>query len=250
MKKTNWTKYIISLVITAGIFGVVFFVSNLANQKRVEEMIMIQQKITIDLLSSETQFALLKEASCTQDVSSMLTSEINRLSERLGYMEEQFGATNKDVINLKMNYSLLLIKDYLLLGELSKKCNYKPTVIMYFYNTTCEECRKQGYVLTALREKYPDVRVYAFDADLPLSAIKTLIDMYHIGSPYPALILNDRVVHGYKTIEEIEQLVPELAKRVKDAKRKELLEQAKSKIKTPIIPTSSSTSSATTSPSR
>lgn len=244
MKRNDWMKYFISFVITAGIFGTVFYVSSLLNGKRVNEMLEIQQKITIDLLSSETQFALLKEASCAQDVSSMLTTEISRLSERLNYMEEQFGANNKNVINLKMNYSLLLIKDYLLLTELSSKCNYHPVVILYFYDgMDCEDCRKENYVFSAIREKYPDVRVYAFDASLELSAIRTLLDMYNVSPEYPSIVINGKSVSGFKTVEQIEAMVPELAKRVKEAEAKKAKELGTVQKKT------SATPKATTTPS-
>lgn len=227
MKRSDWMKYIVSFLITAGIFATVFYVSQVANRKRVSEMLDIQQKITVDLLSSETQFALLKEASCAQDVSSMLTGEISRLSERLNYMEEQFGSTNKDVISLKMNYSLLLIKDYLLLVELSSKCKYHPVVIMYFYGTDCEDCRKENYVLSAIRDKYPDVRVYAFDASLDLSAIRTLLDMYHVPATYPSFVIEGKTYSGFKSVEEVEAMIPELTKRVKEAQAKALADEKK-----------------------
>ncbi len=244
MKRNDWMKYFISFVITAGIFGTVFYISNLLNGKRVTEMLEIQQKITIDLLSSETQFALLKEASCAQDVSSMLTTEISRLSERLNYMEEQFGANNKNVINLKMNYSLLLIKDYLLLTELSKKCNYHPVVILYFYEgVDCEDCRKENYVFSAIREKYPDVRVYAFDASLELSAIRTLLDMYNVSPEYPSMVINGKSVSGFKTVEQVEAMVPELAKRVKEAEAKKAKESGVVQKKTVTTPKSTTTPS-------
>jgi thiol-disulfide isomerase/thioredoxin len=225
MKKQDQLKYILSFIITIGIFLTVFAVSRFANQKRIAEISDIQQKITIDLLSSETQFSLLKEASCSQDVGSMLTTEISRLSERFGFMEEQYGSNNAEVIALKKNYSLLLIKDYLLLMELSKKCNYHPTVVLYFYGAECEDCRKENYVFSAIREKYPDVRVYAFDASLELSAIDTLINIYKVPDNYPSLVIDGKTYTGYKTVEEIEQLVPEIAQKIKDEAVKKAKEE-------------------------
>lgn len=227
MKKRDWIKYFVSFAITAGIFITIFSVSHFINQKRITEIFDIQQKITIDLLSSETQFSLLKEASCSQDVGSMLTTEISRLSERFNFMEEQYGSNNDDVIALKKNYSLLLIKDYLLLLELSKKCNYHPVVILYFYGAECEDCRKENYVFSAIREKYPDVRVYAFDASLELSAIDTLINIYKIQKTYPSMVIDGKTYSGFKSVEEIEQMVPEIAKKIKDDKAKKLLEETK-----------------------
>jgi hypothetical protein len=72
------------------------------------------------------------------------------------------------------------MKDYLLEWNLSQKCSFKPIYILYFYKNNCTDCEKQGYALTALREKYPELRVYSFDADLDLSAISTLETIYKV----------------------------------------------------------------------
>ena len=190
----------------------VFYVSKTVNEKRVSEMRSIQDKIAIDLLSSETQFSLLNNrSSCTEDGSSILAPEIGQLGERLSFMESQLGTKNADVIGLKKYYSLLQIKDFLLVGELAEKCAQKPITILYFYSSECTDCDREGYVLTALREKYPNVlRIYSFDYDLDLSAIKTLITIYHIDGSQPSLVINEKTHTGFQSIEDIEKIIPAL----------------------------------------
>ena len=211
----SWGKYLITFLITAGLFVTVFYVSKTVNEKRVSEMRSIQDKIAIDLLSSETQFSLLNNrSSCTEDGSSILAPEIGQLGERLSFMESQLGTKNVDVVGLKKYYSLLQIKDFLLVGELAEKCAQKPITILYFYSSECTDCERQGYVLTALREKYPDLRVYAFDSDLDLSAIKTLLTIYKVGDIYPSVVIRDKLYAGFQSIEDIERLLPELKKTI------------------------------------
>lgn len=221
-RSIEWFKYVITFLITAGLFVTVFYISKVANEHRTQEVRSIQDKIAIDLLSSETQFSLLKNASCTQDGSSILAPEIGQLGERLSYMEQQQGTDNPDVVGLKKYYSLLQIKDFLLAQEFSEKCDYKPVAILYFYSNDCVDCDRQGYVLTTLREKYPELRVYSFDYNLDLSAIKTLQTMYKINGSLPALVINDKTITGYRSIEDIEKLLPELKKMkaAKEAKAK------------------------------
>ncbi|HQV64777.1 MAG TPA: hypothetical protein PKZ56_00910 [Candidatus Paceibacterota bacterium] len=231
MLKSEWFKYVLSFLVTGTILVLIFYVSDLANKKRIEEMRSIQDNITIDLLSSETQFSLLNKSSCTQDSTSILSSEVNKLSERLGYMEEKFGSENANVISLKKNYSLLLIKDYLLMSELSKKCNIKPIFIFYFYSQDCEECRRQNYVFAALREKYPDLRVYSFDTSLDLSAINTLLTMNKVPKIYPAIVVDNKVYTGFKSIEEVESSSPELTKIIKDEAAKAAKAAAQTSVK-------------------
>ena len=210
------------MIITVAIFGSVLYISQVATNKRMAEVRSIQDKIAIDLLSSETQFSLLSSAGCTQDGNSILAPEIGQLGDRLTFMEGQLGMDNPEVIGLKKYYSLLQIKDYMLMKELGEKCNFKPVTLVYFYsNEDCSDCTKQGFVLTALREKYPLLRVYAFDADLDLSAIKTLQTITNAPGTVPSMVIGGKVYTGFKSIEEIEKAVPALAKMLADQKAAE-----------------------------
>jgi glutaredoxin len=128
------------------------------------------------------------------------------MGDRLAFMEGQLGTDNEQVIGLKKYYSLLQIKDYMLASELAEKCQKKSVVVVYFYtNKDCPDCTKQGYVLTALREKYPELRVYSFDADLDLSAIKTLQTVTGVSSQMPTLVINGKAYAGFQSIEDIEK---------------------------------------------
>ena len=96
--------------------------------------------------------------------------------------------------------------------RLTEKCGIKPTFILYFYSTEdiCEECERIGYVLTALRDKYPDLRVYSFDYHFDLGAISTLVSIYKVKSDLPALIINGETYYGFYSVEELEETVPAL----------------------------------------
>jgi hypothetical protein len=59
------------------------------------------------------------------------------------------------------------------------------------------------------------LRVYSFDYNLDLSAIKAMIAIYKVEDNLPALVINGEVHNGFKTIEEIEEMVPELKESLK-----------------------------------
>jgi thiol-disulfide isomerase/thioredoxin len=231
-RKIDWARYIVTFIITAALFGTVMYLSQVVTSKRVAELKSIQDNIAIDLLSSETQFSLLSSGACTDDGNSILAPEIEKLGERLSFMEEQLGTDNADVIGLKKYYSLLQIKDFLLMKELAEKCGQKSVTIVYFYSNdadTCADCKKQGQVLTYLREQYPDLRVYAFDYDLDLSAIKTMQALYKVPNALPALVMNGKLHTGYQSVETIEKLIPDLKKMKAAQEAKEKAEAAKAK---------------------
>jgi hypothetical protein len=129
------------------------------------------------------------------------------------YGEQNIGNDNSDIVQLKKDYSLLEIKDYLLMKQISDRCHIPAIFILYFYsNSNCDDCIRQGYVLTALRQKYPTLRVYSFDYNLDLSAIKTLISINKLNGTLPATVIGDKVYYGFKSVDDIESDFPGLQK--------------------------------------
>lgn len=226
----DWKKYVIVLFITLTIFGTGLWFSNYLNNKKINQLKNIESKISLDLMSSEVQFSLLQEQSCKDVSGTILSSELNSLADKISYSENNIGVNDTDVVSLKKYYSLLEIKDYLLMKKMRERCGEKSIFILYFYkNNNCDDCTKQGYVLTALREKYPELRVYSFDYNLDLSAIKTMISIYKVQDNLPAIVINGKVYNGMKTLEEIEKTFPEL----ENIKAPEVKEKVPSK-KTPV----------------
>lgn len=211
--KNDWKKYIIVFFITAALFATAGGLSNFFSNKKMDNIRSIQSKLATDILSSETQFLLLSELSCEQDVSeSNLSSELNELADKINYSESNLKG-NAEIIELKRYYSLLEIKDYLLTKKINQKCGEKFVPLLYFYTTAnnCTECVKQGHVLTKLRHKYPNLRVYSFDYSLNLSALKALLRIYKIeDTKLPAIVINEKKETGFKTIEEILEIAPEI----------------------------------------
>lgn len=216
MQKTPWVKYVLSFVITALIFSTAVIANNFFNDRRIEQLRSIEEGIAIDILSLETQFDLLQEQSCKSiRENSVLSSELDTLARKLSFAEAQLGVDNEEVLRLKRSYSLLEIKDLLLMQKVSEKCTeLEPIFLLYFYSNeagACPECTRQGYVLTELAKDYPKLRIYSFDYDLSLSAVETLISLRGIPNELPAIFINDMVYTGFKSIADIETLIPELA---------------------------------------
>lgn len=211
----DWKKYVFTFVITAVIFGTAMYVSNYFSQKKLAEVRDIQDKIAIDILSSETQFSLLAESSCTDiSGSSALSKELGTLEAKLSYTEKDRGTDDSEIQTLKKYYSLLQIKDYLLMKKISEKCKKTPISIIYFYsnNGDCDDCEKEGYVLTKLRQDYPELRVYSFDYNLDLSAVKTLISINNVENKLPAVFIKGKAYYGFQSIDDVEKAIPELLK--------------------------------------
>jgi hypothetical protein len=205
----DYKKYIMVFFITAVLFFGGFYLNNFFNNKKIDQLKKIQDKISVDILSSETQFSLLSELSC-QDVSnSILSQELSSLAEKLDYGERTIGANNPDIVALRRYYSLLEIKDYLLMKKVSDRCKTEFPSIIYFYsNVNCEDCGRQWETISALRNQYPEIRVYVFDYDSDLSAVRTLISMFKVPSTTPVIVVEDKVYTGFTTLNDLKALFP------------------------------------------
>ena len=203
---------ILALAITLAIIGTVIYAINYLDQQRIAELNGIQNQLATDTLSVETQFALLEEAPC-EDVAAgtALSREVSDLGDRLGTAESRLGSKDEQVIQLKKQYTLLQIRDYLLTKRLASTCGVSPVVVLYFYSNTpgsCADCDRAAYALSYLRQQYPGLRVYSFDYDLDLGALKTLESVVKVGDSFPAFVINGKPTTGFTTLDEFKELFP------------------------------------------
>jgi len=212
MKTLATRNAIIALVVTIVIIGTVVFAVSYLDSQRVAELNAIQSQLATDTLSVETQFALLESAPC-QDLSegNTLTQEVSDLGDRLAITESRLGITDPKVVILKKQYTLLQIRDYLLTQRLSETCNVNPTVAIYFYSNeagACPDCDRASYALSYLHETYPALRVYTFDYNLDLGALKTLIAVEKVEPKFPAFVIDGKRIYGFTTLDEFKTEFP------------------------------------------
>ena len=203
---------LLSLLITLAIIGSIAYLIDRLNRERAADLASIQSRLAIDTLSIETQLALLEEASCENlTEGNVLSREVNTLGDKVAVTEERLGSDDEQVLQLKRQYTLLQIRDYLLTKRLAEACDLEPVVVLYFYSNegNCPDCDRAGAALSYLRETYPTLRVYSFDYNLDLGALSTLIAVEKIRAPFPAFVIDGKRVNGFTTVEEFSPQFPE-----------------------------------------
>ena len=201
-----------ALGITIAIIVTIIYAINYLDRQRLAELDAIQNQLALDTLSLETQFALLEEAPC-EDLTdgTELSEEVSDLGDRLARSEERVGNADTEVLQLKKQYTLLQIRDYLLNKRLAETCNFRPTTVLYFYSNlpgACEACDRAAYALSYMRETYPTLRVYSFDYDLTLGALKTLIAVEKVKAEFPAFVINGKRSYGFDELESFKTRFP------------------------------------------
>ena len=202
---------LIALGITLAIAGTVAYTVNYLNRTRIAELSAIEDQLSIDTLSLDTQFSLLEATPCDSVASSTtLMSELTDLGDRLSYAENQLGSDDAQVIRLKEQYSLLEIRDYLITKELAAACGTKPITVLYFYSNSgeCSDCNRAGYALSYLHNTYPALRVYSFDYNLDLGALKTFIAINKVQNSLPAFVINGKHSYGFTSLSDLEKQFP------------------------------------------
>lgn len=210
----QWKTYIIAFVITAGIFAVVILLSRFATNQKIQAIQSAQDSIALDIASSETQFSLLSELSCKNiDARSSLSQELSSMEAKIQYTEANKLTNSEELLKLKKTYFLLEIKDFILLRKINERCGSTAVPIVYIYTNDCSDCVKQGYVLAALQEKYPELRVYSFDYNVDLSALHALLSIYKVkGDQFPVMIIGEQLYTGLKSLDDVEKTVPAISK--------------------------------------
>lgn len=202
---------LIALGITIALIGTVAYAVSYLNNARIANLSTIEDQLSIDTLSLDTQFSLLEAAPCDSAASSTtLISSLADLGNRLSYAENQLGTDNAQVIRLKQQYSLLEIRDYLITKKLAAACGTKPVTVLYFYSNAgdCVDCDKAGYALSYLRDTYPTLRVYSFDYNLELGALQTFITINKVQRSLPAFVVNGKQSYGFTSLADLEKEFP------------------------------------------
>lgn len=200
-----------ALGMTVAIVLTISYTVGYLDRIRLREIDTMQTTIGLETLSLETQFSLLESTPCDSLASSTtLSGELAELGNRLSYTENQLGSDDDRVILLKKQYYLLEIRDYIINKKLATDCKTKPVTVLYFYSNEgdCEDCEEAGYALSYLRDTYSNVRVYSFDYNLDLGALKTLIAVERVDKELPGFVINGRSSSGFSSLEEFEKRFP------------------------------------------
>ncbi len=204
-----WRQYIIVLFITVGIFGVAYYASYFVNQKKLVDLQKAQDKISVNILTSETELDLADALSCAEIDNNYLTKELGELSSKIAHAEQNDTLSADEILNLKKRYSIIQLQDFVLSKRIGEKCGQETSTILYFYTTRekCPDCVKQGMILDAVKSANKKVRVYSFDSKIDLASIETLKTLYNIKEELPVVVVNGIPLRGLQNMRDINSLL-------------------------------------------
>ena len=131
------------------------------------------------------------------------------LGFKLTLLEKEMDKDDPELIGLKTQYTLLSIRQWLLLERVEEMCGDTPVTILFFYSNedNREMNEEQGYILDYIYDKYSElVVIYAFDYDLDTPALNTLKTLYAVEDT-PTLIIESEKFEGFQSTYTIENKI-------------------------------------------
>lgn len=195
-RKISWDIYLAAFVVSAIIFGAGLWIG-LQIEKSVSERLTGDIENTKQKIVSLETMLLFNESGefCpffTEEME-IFDKETADVGNKIGYMEEHRGSDPQ----LKSDYMLLELRDYLLIRKIDSVCGTKTNVVLYFLNSqSCADCTRQGEELTAARVGASiSIRVYSFDVSINNTAVALLGKSLNV-SVMPTLIINGKPYEG------------------------------------------------------
>jgi glutaredoxin-related protein len=203
-------KIVAALSVTLVIFLVGMMVGDIIANLRLGESSRLAKEIRLHTLEAELHTKLVEEHLCKTDVFE-LTKERSELGRKLDFLEKNLGKKNKDVLELKREYTVLMVNQWLLLEEFKRRCNQtNVNIILFFYSnneTYSKFCEAQGFVLDSLYLQHPkEIVIYSFDIDLDSEIIRTLKEIYNIKT-LPSLVIEGKVYEGVIDKQSLEKIL-------------------------------------------
>lgn len=211
-EKISWRVYTTAAVITLIVFslgvGIGFFISNEKYDimKSDLESIQLQQKdIEMEMILTNS----LGSNSCktlNYEIEKTATQSAE-LGQKVSYYDNEI-IKNPDIGTIKRYYIINLIQLWSYWELFKKNCNSSVNTVLYFYAIkNCDDCQAQGFVLSYLKEKYPDkIMTFALDKDEDLYSLNLIKNTYNV-TIAPTLIINNKKYEGLKDINALNDLL-------------------------------------------
>ncbi len=184
--------YIFAGVITSLMFLAAFVLTDELHEQQVIDISGIRTDLSLSLVDQEMQADLLSAASC--DNHALFDEQLNELGSRISVLESQRGWSDEGVQQLKKDYTLLQMRDYLALLERNERCSVTDPVeyfVAFVRHDECEDCSDTWQMLWTYKQLKPTTKVYIFDVDVSLASMQTLMNSFAVTKDQTPVILQN-----------------------------------------------------------
>ena len=208
-RRLDWKLYLTAGIITVIIFlsgyGFGYFLSQ-------EKLNILKTELTnLQLSQRDTEIESILRSSFRDSSCNTLRYELERttkaatdLGDRVVTYDNSELIKSQDFYSLKKEYILSLLQQWVYWELFKENCNSTVNTILYFYSLTgCEDCDKQGYVLSFLKQEYTNkTMIFALDSNVDLFSLDILKRNYNI-TKTPSLLINKNRYEGFTDLNQL-----------------------------------------------
>lgn len=201
------------LFLTIIIFSIGVYIGNYGTEKKLNYLNEMYNDLRIETQETELEYEIAQELICDQSNFLSITKSLDEWALKLDFMEGDLGKNDASVLNMKRYYYILEMKHWLLAKKQLNNCNISKnidnSIILYFYSNdgSCDGCERQGVVLSHLKKKYKNIKIYSFDINYNSVTLNALKMKYNIKNEAPTLIINDIYHLGFLDVDSLEKFI-------------------------------------------
>ncbi len=216
-RKTSWSKYIFAIGLTALIIVATITTYLVADTTRVKELNLQSEIIKTDYESLQVQQLYLTTIPNTNEscpaLKIALQESIKKLAGSLDNVKSARDSTiinEKEMTNIERKYLNDNIRYWLFAKKTKELCGTDTAIIIFFTTTrNCDECEKQGAILTYYKKKLQD-QILIFPLNTALEedeAIIKILKMQYGVTTLPAIIVENDVYNRIVEREELREIL-------------------------------------------
>ena len=209
-REIDYTRIILALLIATFLFSLGILLGYMVRMTLQEGTLALQNQLRTDILDFETISLMQTNYPCNALILDKSSEKLDSIGDMLTVLESKKGKDDSIVLEMKKSYSILELRHFLLVKDRNEKCSNNYTTLLYFYSNA-KECKdsvdKVSFILTYLRNKESNLRVYSFDMNLDSDIINIFQKEYGFYGCY-GVVLNDKKIEEPITdSSQLEQLI-------------------------------------------
>jgi hypothetical protein len=160
---------------------------------------------SVDNMQLQEMFITGEKVDCN-----LMYSTMGKVSWSLYDMVDRLKVTNpgtEEFTKLKRDADTMSLRAWIIARNIQQQCQSDIVPVLFLYSGYCPECQGQDEILKTIKEKHPEVMVYAIDYDMKQDATDLVKAAYSISST-PSMIIN-HTLYGRLSEQELEAIICE-----------------------------------------
>jgi len=185
-------RYLLAFLIGTLLFIIVVLISYSIAYFQYAKISDIQGETAYSIFEDKLAYSFFGEDICSIYNFRKVSDSLSYQGQILEDLEKKFGKDDKNVLERKKFYSVLLLEHLIYVKEYNKQCNQKINTIMFFYSNkdNPDASESAGKVLNSVYQTNQNLVIYSFDFNLESQSVDNLKKKYSV-SKIPEIIINE-----------------------------------------------------------